>query len=61
MLRKGCMYTQPAIHKQLSLLICPNDVHYDVTLIPEFCQTKRHFECIHRQVVDTSIIGLCVF
>jgi len=48
----------PVIYKQFSLLIGPNDiVCYDVTQIPTFCSTNRHWS--DKGVGNMSIKFLC--
>jgi len=47
--------SKSAIHKWLSLSIGPNDVRYKVASSPVLCQTKRHFKCSNRQVINRSI------
>ena len=43
----------------VSFLIDPNDADRYIWT-PTFCQTKHHYKCVDRQVVDASLI-LCLF
>ena len=56
MLHNSCKCATQEKHKRLSLLIGANTLlRYYVTLISAFFQTKCHFKCSDRRVVDTSI------
>ena len=54
---KNCRCALEEIHKQLSLLIGPNDiVCYDDKLIPAICWAKCHFRWSDKWAVETSIL-----